>query len=85
VGVASQDCDLATVLPVPDANGLVVTGGNNPRQFVVELDSAYVVDVSVKREHALLGFIAPNLDQVVITSRHEHRLGVVEVDATYRT
>lgn len=83
--MASKNRDLATVLPVPDSDGLVVTGGNNPGQVVVELDSANVVNVPVEREHAFLRLVAPNLDQVIVTSGYKHGLGVVEVNATYRT
>ena len=52
---------------------------------MVELDSAHVIDVAVEGEHALLGLVAPYFDQMVITTRDEHRLSFMEMDASNRT
>jgi hypothetical protein len=51
---------------------------------MVELDCAHVIDVTVQREHALFGLVAPYLDQVVVTTRHENRLGIMKVDSSDR-
>ena len=85
VRMTGQDCDLTPVLPVPDADSLIVAGGDNPGQVVMELHSADVVNVTVECEHTLFGLVAPNLNQVVVTSGNKHRLGFVEVYTTYRT
>lgn len=38
VVVARQDGDTLSTLPVPNANGLVVGGGQDPGMLVVEVD-----------------------------------------------
>lgn len=79
--MASQDGQLVAVLPVPDADGLVVGRGDDPGELFVELDCAHVVHMALQSEHTLFDFVVPDLDQVIITSAHEHWLRLVEVNA----
>ena len=51
----------------------------------MELHRTDVVQVPVQSEQTLLGFVVPNFDLVVVTSRDEHLLRVVKVYATYGT
>ena len=51
----------------------------------MELHRAHIVHMPLQREHALLHFIVPDLDEMVITAGDEHWLGLMEVDATYGT
>lgn len=71
-------------MPVPYPDGLVVRGGDNPRQLVVEEDGADVVEMAVEGEKAPPRLVGPDLDLVVIASRYEEGLGLVEVDAPDR-
>jgi len=48
----------------------------------MELDSSYVVHVTLKSKRALFHLIVPNFYQMVITARDEHGLRLVEVDAS---
>lgn len=73
------------ILPVPDANGLVVRGRNDPGKLVVEEDGADIVEMAIEGEEAATSLKRPDLDLVVITTRHEEGLRLVEVDASYRT
>lgn len=50
VRVACEDCELVSILPVPDANGLVVTRADDPWQLRVELHRADVVHMAGERE-----------------------------------
>ena len=51
----------------------------------MELDCSDVVHVPLQSEHALLHFVVPHLDHVVVTARDKHWLRLVEVDAANRT
>ena len=51
----------------------------------MELHRAHVIHVPLKSEHALLYLIVPHFDQVVVTTRHKHRLRLVEVYSAHRT
>lgn len=49
----------------------------------MELNCADIVHVAGEREQALLHFVVPNLDQVIVTTGDEHCLRLMEVNATY--
>jgi len=49
---------------------------------VVEEDGPDVVQVTSQSEEAASCLITPHLDLVVVSSRNEHGLGLVEVDAS---
>lgn len=53
VVMAGQTGDFLSVLPIPDSDCLVVRGGNDPWQFVVEEHRSDIVQVSCQGEHAL--------------------------------
>jgi len=53
-------------LPVPDADGLVVAGADNPGVLVVELDDADVVEVSEESEEAHVELVVSYLNLVII-------------------
>jgi len=67
VVVASQNGDASARLPVPDANGLVVAGADNPGILVVELHGADVVEVAQEGEEAAVELVVPHLDFVIVT------------------
>lgn len=52
---------------------------------MVEEDRPHVVQVAVQGEETSPGLIRPDLDLVVVPSRDEQRLSLVEVDASDRT
>jgi len=41
--------------------------------------------MALQGELALLDLVVPHFDQVIVATRHEHRLGLVEVDAANGT
>jgi hypothetical protein len=73
------------VLPVPDANGLIVRGRDDPGKLVMEEDSADIVEMAIEGEEAATSLERPDLDLVVVTTGNEERLCLVEVDTSYRT
>ena len=85
VVVASQDADAVSRLPVPDADGLIVRGADNPRILVVEKRGAYVVQMAEEREQALALLVVPDFDLVIVTARDEQRPLTVERDTANRT
>ena len=50
----------------------------------MELNCSHVVQMALECEHALLDLIVPNLDHVIITSGHKHRLGIMETNSSDR-
>lgn len=52
---------------------------------MVEKDRPHVVQVAVEREQTSPCLVAPDLDLVVITTGHEQRLRLVEIDASHRS
>ena len=85
VVVARQHRDAGAGLPVPDADGLVVGGTDDPGVLVVELDGADVVQVAQQREQAPPQLVVPDLNFVVIAPGNEQGLGAVEVHPTHRS
>jgi len=65
--VTGQNGDARARLPVPDADGLVVAGADNPWVLVVELDGADVIKVSEESEEAPMELVVPHLDLVIVT------------------
>jgi len=68
VAVASEDGEDVSTLPVPKADSLIITAAQDPRQFLVKLNSSDIIEMSSKRKHALLLLVVPYLYFVVITS-----------------
>ena len=64
--VTGQNGDAGARLPVPDADGLVVAGADNPGVLVVELDGADVVEVSEESEEAPVELVVPDLNLVIV-------------------
>lgn len=83
--MASKDGNHASSLPIPDTDGLIITRGADPGKFTVELDSTNVVKMTIESELALLSLIVPDLNLMIVTTRNEHRLGLMEADTTNRT
>ena len=52
---------------------------------MVEEDSADIVEMAVQGEETATSLKRPDLDLVVVTTRYEEGLRLVEVDASYRT
>ena len=50
----------------------------------MELNGPDVFHVPLQREHALLDLIVPHLDEVIVSTTHEHGLRLVEVHAADR-
>ena len=65
--VTGQHGDACPRLPIPDPDSLIITGADNPRVFMVKLDSSDVVQMPNKGEQASMRFVVPHLDLVVIT------------------
>ena len=51
---------------------------------MVEEDGADIVEMTVKGEEAATSLKRPDLDLVVVTTRHEEWLRLVEIDTSYR-
>lgn len=83
VVVTGEDGDAGAALPVPDADGLVVGGGDDPGLLRVEVDGADIVEVAVEGEEASTVLVVPDLDLVVVSAGDEEGLGRVEVDSAY--
>lgn len=71
------------VLPIPYPDRLIIRTGQNPRQLVMEKDGAYVVEVAIQREETSPCLIRPNFDLVVIPTRNEQRLCLMEIDPSH--
>ena len=82
VRVTSEDGNALSRLPVPNADRMIVRSGDNPGIFAVKLDRPNVVQVIAQSEQATALLIVPNLDLIVITTRHEQRLIGMESDAS---
>jgi len=64
--VTGQNGYAGARLPVPDADGLVVAGADNPGVLVVELDGADVVEMSEESEEAPVELVVPDLNLVIV-------------------
>lgn len=49
---------------------------------MVEENSPHVVQMPIERKQASASLVAPDLDLVIISSGHEKRLRLVEINAT---
>ena len=63
VVVAGEDGDAVAALPVPDADGLVVGGREDPGVLVVEHGGPDVVEVAHQVEQAPLLLVVPHLEE----------------------
>jgi hypothetical protein len=52
---------------------------------VVEEDGANIVEMAVEGKEAATSLERPDLDLVIITTGHEERLCLVEIDTSYGT
>ena len=82
--VAGQHRDAVSALPVPDADCLVVAGGQDPWVLVVKHCSSDIVEMSQKSEDAAPLLVVPYFDLVVITTTDEKWLDFVEVNSPHR-
>lgn len=82
--MASEHRKTTTVLPIPDAHRLIVTGGHDPRALMVKVDGADVVEMADKSKDAATELVVPDFDLVVIATGHEERLRTMEVDTSDR-
>ena len=71
-------------MPVPYPNGLVVGTGDDPWQLMVEENGSHIIQMSVQSEKTAPRLIRPYFDLVVVASRDEERLGLVEIDTSNR-
>ena len=60
---ACEHADAGAALPVPDADGLVVAGGDHPGVLLVELHRPDVVQVAQQREEASPQLVVPHLER----------------------
>ena len=51
----------------------------------MEFNCAHVVHMACQSEHALLDFVVPDFDEVVIAITDEHGLRLMEINASYRS
>ena len=72
--VAGQDRYACPRLPVPDADGLVIAGADNPGVLIVKLYSSDVVQVAQQCEQTSPELVVPNFDLVVVSTRDKQRL-----------
>lgn len=56
-----QHADTCPALPVPDPDGLVITGGDHPGVFLVELHCPDVVQVPKEGEQTSSELVIPDL------------------------
>jgi hypothetical protein len=75
-----NDVHTHPTLVVPDTHSLVVAGGEDPGELVVEKGRSDVVDVPLEGEQTALLLVVPNLDQTVVASGYEEWELGVEVD-----
>lgn len=59
--VAGQHRNASARLPIPDANGLIVGGAQNPRIFVMEECRSDVIQMTEQCEDAAAFFVIPEL------------------------
>ena len=85
VVVAGEDGDARALLPVPDADRLVVRRRHDPRVLHVELHGADVVEVAEQRKQAAPQLVVPYFDFVVVTSSHKDGLRNMKVNSAHRT
>jgi len=85
VVVARQHADAVARLPVPDADGLIVGGAQNPRVFVVEGHRTHVVQMGQQGEDAAALLVVPHLDLVIISAGNEKGHLLVEGHASHRS
>ena len=52
---------------------------------MVEENGSNVVEMAVKGEEASSGLVGPDLDLIIVASRNEERLGLVEIDTSNRS
>jgi hypothetical protein len=63
---------------------LVIGRRQDPGKLVVEDNGTDVVQVTIQSKEASPALVGPDLDLVIITSRNEKRLGVMEIDGSNR-
>jgi hypothetical protein len=51
---------------------------------MMEKDSSHIVQVPRQGKQTTLGVVVPDLDSIIISSRHKHGLGLVKVNASDR-
>ena len=83
VVVSGEGRDALARLPVPDADDLVVGGAEDPGELVVELDGADVIEMAEKGEKTTTQLVVPHLDLVIVTSRNEERLRLMETHSSH--
>ena len=83
--VPRDDVDTRSTLIVPNPDCLVVTGGKDPRQFVMEEDSSNIINVPTKNEVASFLLVVPNSDFTVVTSRNEKRKAQMKINSSNRS
>ena len=83
--MACEDSNSAPVLPVPNPDSLVITGGANPWQLFVELYCSNIVEMASESEETLLGLVVPHFHHMIISTTDKQRLSFMEVDSSYGT
>ena len=73
--VPSQHTDARATLPIPNADGLVITCRDNPRIFSMEVDylvkvvtSTSIIQVAKKSEKTSSEFVIPDFNAVVVAT-----------------
>ena len=62
---------------------LIIGGGDDPWELVVEKDCADVVEVSVQGKETAALLPVPDFDLVVVAARDKERLVRVEINASH--
>lgn len=82
--VASKNGNAIARLPVPDADRLVVRATEDPRVFMVKVDSADIVEMTCQCKLAASCLVVPDLDLVVVAGGYKQRLRRMERDSSDR-
>lgn len=80
--MTSEDRDALTRLPIPDSDGLIVGGRENPRMLAMKRDRSNVIQMTMQGEQTSPLFVVPDLDLIIISTRDEKRLARVESNTT---
>lgn len=82
VRMASNNVDTSSTLIIPDSHGLVITGGEDPRELVMKEGGSDIINMSFQRKHTPFLFIIPNFDQSIVASGNEKRKLGVKIDSS---
>lgn len=69
--VAGQDTETSSLLKIPQPQGLIITGGQDPgklRRVGMELDGANIIQMAQQGKETASQLVIPNLDFVIVAT-----------------